>query len=93
VVAGIPIAEGAGHGPVTLGVRPENVALQPGGLPATVELVEPLGAETLVHARMQDGTVLLVKLQGAVAVADRIEVSLDPAAVHLFDATTGSRIP
>ena len=56
----------------------------------TVELVEPLGSETLVHGRMADGTALLVKLPGAVAVAERIEVGFDAAAVHLFDAATGA---
>jgi sn-glycerol 3-phosphate transport system ATP-binding protein len=57
-----------------------------------VELVEPLGSETLVHGRLADGAVLLVKLQGAVRVAERIEIMFDPSAVHLFDAVTGVRL-
>ena len=79
-------------GAVTLGVRPENVGLLEGGIPLAVELVEPLGSETLVHGRMADGTAMLCKLQGAVAVAERVEVGLDPGALHLFDAATGVRI-
>ena len=79
-------------GAITLGIRPENVALAADGVPVAVELVEPLGSETLVHARMADGTALLVKLQGAVPVADRITVGFDAACLHLFDAASGIRI-
>ena len=89
-------------GRVTLGVRPENVRLVPacgdgggvngGGVPLMVELVEPLGSETLVHGRMADGTALLCKLPGAVEVAERLDVAFDPAALHLFDAVSGVRI-
>ncbi|MGI4950434.1 MAG: ABC transporter ATP-binding protein [Janthinobacterium lividum] len=79
-------------GPVTLGVRPEHVRLASGGVPLMVELVEPLGSETLVHGRMADGTALLCKLPGAVAVADAIEVGFDADAGHVFDATTGRRL-
>jgi sn-glycerol 3-phosphate transport system ATP-binding protein len=77
---------------VTLGVRPENVALAQDGIPLQVELVEPLGSETLVHGRMADGTALLAKLQGAAPVGDAVAVALDPAVLHLFDRSTGERI-
>ena len=79
-------------GAVTLGVRPETVHLIAGGVPVVVELVEPLGSETLVHGRMADGTALMVKLQGAVPVAERIAVGFEGAGVHLFDAATGVRL-
>ena len=79
-------------GAVTLGVRPEHVSLQAGGVPLVVELVEPLGSETLVHGRMADGTALLCKLPGAVPVAERVEVGFDPGSLHLFDAESGVRI-
>ena len=87
----VPVA-GATAGAVTLGVRPEHVRLVDGGVPVMVELVEPLGSETLVHGRMGDGTALLCKLQGAVAVAERIEVGFDAGDTHLFDAVTGGRL-
>jgi len=57
-----------------------------------VELVEPLGSETLVHGRMADGTALLAKLAGAAAVSDMISVALDPAELHVFDRSSGVRI-
>jgi sn-glycerol 3-phosphate transport system ATP-binding protein len=73
-------------------VRPENVVLRQGGVPVAVELVEPLGSETLVHGRMTDGTPLLCKLPGAVPVPERVEVGFEEAALHLFDAATGQRL-
>ena len=79
-------------GLVTLGVRPEHVALAPDGIPLQVELVEPLGSETLIHGRMADGAALLAKLPGAAPVGDAVSVTLDPAALHLFDRETGNRI-
>ena len=80
------------HGPVTLGIRPENIFPKPGGVPLIVELVEPLGSETLVHGRMTDGVGLMCKLAGGMAVPDAIEIAFDPASLHLFDAKTGTRI-
>ncbi len=77
---------------ITVGIRPEHIALSPGGVPVQVELVEPLGSETLVHGRMADGTALLVKLPGAMPVADRIEVGWEFGMEHRFDAATGLRI-
>ena len=81
-----------GHTAVTLGIRPENVVVTPGGLPLSVELVEPLGSETLVHGRLADGTALLVKQPGATPVGESLTVALPPAALHVFDAATGARL-
>ncbi len=77
---------------VTLGIRPEHVTADPDGLPVTVDLVEPLGSETLVHGRLADGTPLLVKLPGAAPVGESLAVGLAPAALHVFDAGTGRRL-
>jgi sn-glycerol 3-phosphate transport system ATP-binding protein len=79
-------------GPVTLGVRPEHVALAPNGIPLQVELVEPLGSETLVHGRMTDGTALLAKQPGAAAIGDDVFVTLESADMHVFDRDRGARI-
>jgi sn-glycerol 3-phosphate transport system ATP-binding protein len=92
IAGGAAVVESGGSGPVTVGVRPENIELAAGGMPLMVELVEPLGSETLVHGRMADGTMLLVKLQGTVDVGARIEVGFAPSFVHLFDARTGARL-
>ncbi len=90
-VVAVPGAVGS-PGAVTLGVRPEHVSLADGGIPLAVELVEPLGSETLVHGRMADGTALLAKLPGAAPVGDQVAVALAPDALHLFDAASGRRL-
>ena len=77
---------------VTLGIRPEHVVIDPAGLSLSVVLVEPLGSETLVHGRLQDGTAMMLKLPGAVPVADALAIDLPPAALHLFDAASGQRL-
>ncbi len=82
----------AGHTAVTLGIRPENVAVSPEGLSLAVELVEPLGSETLVHGRLGDGTALLVKQPGAMPVGETLTVTLPPQELHVFDAATGRRL-
>jgi sn-glycerol 3-phosphate transport system ATP-binding protein len=89
---GPPLPVDAPPGPVTLGIRPEHVALAADGITVAVELVEPLGSETLVHGRMADGTPLLAKLNGAAAVPDRAVLAIDPAQLHLFDPATGRRL-
>ena len=91
-VVPLPCPSTPAGGAVTLGVRPEHVSLADGGIPLTVELVEPLGSETLVHGRMADGTALLAKLPGAAPVGERVAVALAPDALHLFDAASGKRI-
>ena len=62
------------------------------GIPLTVELVEPLGSETLVHGRMADGTPMLAKLNGAAPVGDAVRVALNPAELHVFDRESGRRL-
>ena len=82
----------AGHAAVTLGIRPEHVVVAPGGLLLTVDLVEPLGSETLVHGRLADGTPMLVKQAGAKPVGETLQITLPPADLHVFDAGTGVRL-
>ena len=89
----LPLPHGfPGHASVTLGIRPENVAVTPGGLALAVELVEPLGSETLVHGRLADGTAMLVKQSGAMAVGETLHVTLPASNIHVFDATNGNRL-
>ena len=59
---------GAYAGPAELGIRPEHLQLAPEGegVPMTVELVEPLGADTLVNVSFA-GQELVARLPGDVA--------------------------
>src|SRR6185312_6634643 len=51
---------------LTLGIRPEHLTLAGGIAPltVTVELAEMLGADTIIHGRLGDGTLLLARLPG-----------------------------
>ena len=79
---------------VTLGVRPEHLTLGGGELMVTIDLIEPLGSETLVHGRVAGptGETIAVKAPGVVPPADTMTISVQPDHVHVFDAGTGKRI-
>ncbi|MES2710265.1 MAG: sn-glycerol-3-phosphate ABC transporter ATP-binding protein UgpC [Pseudomonadota bacterium] len=80
-------------GPVTYGIRPEHLRLDPEGMPALVQLVEPTGSETQVLFRLGE-----TQFSGAfrervtTRPGDMLRVAPDPALVHLFDQATGQRI-
>ena len=77
---------------LTIGIRPEQVALDPAGLALAVDLVEPLGSETLVHGHLDDGTALMVKQATALSVDGVLRVGFPTEALHVFDAATGQRL-
>jgi len=90
-------------GPVTLGVRPEHVRLSDGhpegGLPATVDFVEPLGSHVLVTAlvEIRDGETsrMIVHAPAGtdLAAGTRIGLELPPERTYFFDADTGAVRP
>ncbi|MCQ3807256.1 MAG: sn-glycerol-3-phosphate ABC transporter ATP-binding protein UgpC [Acidimicrobiaceae bacterium] len=83
---------------VTIGVRPENwITASEGGLDAGVDLVEELGSESYLYCTADgiDDREVVVRTEG-LSTANRGEkVSLvpQPETVHLFDTTTGARLP
>ncbi|WP_016854510.1 sn-glycerol-3-phosphate import ATP-binding protein UgpC [Halomonas smyrnensis] len=86
---------------VCLGIRPEHLSVVPegdaidGDLSVRVELVEPLGADTLVHARLEgqdDPVVARVDGIRAVAEGDSLALRPDAGRLHLFDPETGQRL-
>jgi multiple sugar transport system ATP-binding protein len=91
-------AAGFRPGPAVFGMRPEHVGLNSGtGWPfssaTTVEVVEPMGSDTLVWARLagQNFTVR-VSSERAPTVGDQIVIGFDPLRASLFDADTGVRL-
>ena len=71
------------------GLRPEHIAVEPEesgkGIEAVVDIVEPLGSETLVHVRTKDGFEAVARVQGSVRFAHASRVWLVPdmsRAVH-----------
>jgi multiple sugar transport system ATP-binding protein len=82
---------------VELGVRPEHISL--GGRDGAaqheveVELVEPMGAETVVWCRLA-GKSLAVRVEGDadIKAGERLPVSFPAERLNLFDAATGQRL-
>jgi len=83
-------------GPATLGVRPEHVRVTSGdeGWPATVNLVEPLGDETLVFLDHGGPASLIAKMHAdePIAAGDRRRFTFNPDKLLCFDGGTGERI-
>jgi len=84
---------------VTLGVRPEHLEPAPadtaGTLHLKAEIIEPLGADTLIHGFLGDGAdAMTVRLQGkaAVGAGDVLALAATQEHLHLFDPDTGVRI-
>ena len=59
-----------------------------------VELVEALGADTLVHGRFAEGGALTVRMPGTARIAEGDRVAFAPGqdALHLFDRASGARL-
>jgi multiple sugar transport system ATP-binding protein len=78
---------------VTYGIRPEHLSLQPQGIAAEVEVVEPMGAETEVLVRVADRTFnIMVHGRASVGPGERVFLAPQVAHAHLFDTASGRRI-
>ncbi|MGY0196628.1 ABC transporter ATP-binding protein [Leptothrix sp. BB-4] len=74
-----------------VGLRPECLTLAhagSGAVQGTVELVEALGAETLIYVSTEGGAMLVARQNSRTALraGDRVGVDIDVAAAHIFDA-------
>jgi multiple sugar transport system ATP-binding protein len=93
-----PIAASAGA--LMLGMRPEDVdvaqgAITPGqvDMPAVVEVVEPLGADTLVFTKMSGHPVVArVRPDVRPKPGETVDLRFDLARAHLFDAASGKAL-
>jgi multiple sugar transport system ATP-binding protein len=90
---GLP-AEMAGR-KVVLGVRSEHVSVgKNGGAAGRAQLIEPLGAESLVFFEYGGPAPLVAKIdpETRIASGDNLTFAFDPAGYHLFDADSGARL-
>jgi len=83
---------------VLFGIRPEHLepcAESEAKLVVDIDLIEPLGADTLVygHLASNPGARVAARLSASVdARAGKLPLRYDPAHVHYFDAGTGGRL-
>jgi sn-glycerol 3-phosphate transport system ATP-binding protein len=82
--------------PVALGLRPEHLLPSTDGpLEFSIELAEPLGADTLLHGRFGEARELVTVRQGGHVTARPGELrrfSIGATRLHLFDSQSGRRI-
>jgi multiple sugar transport system ATP-binding protein len=84
---------------VWLGVRPENIVINesekamPVNCDVIVEVVEPMGADTLVWSSL-NGRELRLTVEGnkTVNIGDKLSVGFDPAHVSIFDFENENRL-
>jgi multiple sugar transport system ATP-binding protein len=89
----------AAGGHCVLGVRPENVAIgaegaaRPFSHEVEIEIVEPMGADTLVWTKLAaTNFAFLVDSETRLKVGERITIGFDPSRASLFDEATGVRL-
>jgi multiple sugar transport system ATP-binding protein len=76
---------------ITLGVRPEHLAVRPDGVPAEVMVVEPTGMDTQIYCKVAGHEI-------AAVVRERHDfrpgelIRLAPASTYLFDRQDGARL-
>lgn len=86
--------------PIVVGVRPEHIvdasATIRGAasrLSGDVEVVEPLGDEAIVHARVgRELLIFKVEPHRMPEVGERLDIALELDRIHLFDPETESRL-
>jgi multiple sugar transport system ATP-binding protein len=83
---------------VAYGIRPEHIAVNAGSdwpfsAEVPVEVVEPMGADTLLWTRLGGQNLTLqVTSERTPAVGDRVVIGFDPINASLFDADDGERL-
>ncbi len=92
-VSGVGATSALSSGSVTLGIRPRAFSVKPEAGDDTItvksEITEPMGAETLVHARTKDDAEIRVVIprQNRVAIGETLHLVPDPGQTHIFDST------
>jgi sn-glycerol 3-phosphate transport system ATP-binding protein len=88
----LPYDPHSGSDGVLLGIRPEDVILGDVGLPARVQSVEYLGADTVVTCAYGN-QMLIARVPGKATFAPgtTIYAGWRPDNLHFFDAATGMR--
>ena len=92
----VVFADGPRPGPdgraIVVGIRPEHLRLDPAGFVLPVDLVEPLGSDTVVIGKLANGQLLTIKLAVPGVSDSSLLVGLSAQHLHVFDAQTGLRL-
>jgi multiple sugar transport system ATP-binding protein len=79
--------------PIDAGIRPESVSVDPASaLRGTVELVEQLGHETLLHVRLGTASVVSRIAARPITTGESVGLSFAPDAWQFFEPSTGRRL-
>ncbi len=80
-------------GPVSLGIRPEDILIGDGEHSADVRVVERTGHESIVRLDAE-GTPLIARAPGdtPISAGETVRFALRGERLHLFDASTGRRL-
>ncbi|MEM7429736.1 MAG: TOBE domain-containing protein [Pseudomonadota bacterium] len=95
---GIALPSPADHsGGVKVGIRPEHLSVDKNGpVELDVDFAEPLGANTLLHGRLNGSAIpIAANLPGihrAPPGDEKIRLSVKAEQIHLFDAQSGHRL-
>ncbi|WP_171123343.1 MULTISPECIES: sn-glycerol-3-phosphate ABC transporter ATP-binding protein UgpC [unclassified Ruegeria] len=80
-------------GPVTLGIRPEDVEMdEQGQVVFHVDILEELGAHRLLHGRLANQPFSVMLGKDDAAQIGETKINLKPEALRLFDRKTGLRL-
>lgn len=84
-------------GDVMVGLRPEHLSIATSpdgdGLTATVEVIEPLGAEAYIYLKGPKGDIVArVPEEDTPTVGQSLTLAADPVKIHLFDPKTEARL-
>lgn len=89
----LPAPSGAPDGPVIAGLRPEALFVAQEGIPFAVRAVEQLGSQTLLIGRIGEHQLRVMEdRRDDIRAGDTVNVSADPAGIHLFDKETELRL-
>ena len=93
------VGDTAPNGATTIGIRPEHVITgelasgAPHTMDMVVELVEPMGSDTLVYTTL-NGETFRIRMDGQAKVTkgETLTVGIDPARASLFDPKSEARL-
>src|SRR3954454_8157623 len=93
-LGGVEVPVRVEHGAeVVVGLRPESLELAPDGIPAEVEVVEEIGADSYVFADSEIGRLVArCETRHAPKRGERIALRPKPDEAHLFEPATGERL-